>query len=122
VQKGGVVDRQLVKGSSLPSDEQRTLLGYASRHPESTLHSTGRRHDAAVLLIHGIGYQSFGETLDYFGKPVAHSLKTLATMASTVAPDTGSDAADSPEEATRGERHAHPRRRYSAAIGGGDLA
>lgn len=55
MQKGGVVDRQLVKGSSLPSDEQRTLLGYASRHPESTLHSTGRRHDAAVLLIHGIG-------------------------------------------------------------------
>ena len=102
MQKGGVVDRQLVKGSSLPSDEQRTLLGYASRHPESTLHSTGRRHDAAVLLIHGIGYQNFGETLDYFGKPVAHSLKTLATMASATAPDTGSDAADSPEEATRG--------------------
>lgn len=86
MQKGGVVDRQLVKGSSLPSDEQRTLLGYASRHPESTLHSTGRRHDAAVLLIHGIGYQNFGETLDYFGKPVAHSLKTLATMASATAP------------------------------------
>ena len=102
MQKGGVVDRQLVKGSSLPSDEQRTLLGYASRHPESALHSTGRRHDAAVLLIHGIGYQNFGETLDYFGKPVAHSLKTLATMASATAPDTGSDAADSPEEATRG--------------------
>lgn len=122
MQKGGVVDRQLVKGSSLPSDEQRTLLGYASRHPKSALHSTGRRHDAAVLLIHGIGYQNFGETLDYFGKPVAHSLKTLATMASATAPDTGSDAADSPEEATRGERHAHPRRRYSAAIGGGDLA
>lgn len=96
------MNRQLVKGSSLPSDEQRTLLGYASRHPESTLHSTGRRHDAAVLLIHGIGYQNFGETLDYFGKPVAHSLKTLATMASATAPDTGSDAADSPEEATRG--------------------
>lgn len=102
MQKGGVVDRQLVKGSSLPSDEQRTLLGYASRHPESTLHSTGRRHDAAVLLIHGIGYQNFGETLDYFGKPVAHSLQTLATMASATASDTGSDAADSPEEATRG--------------------
>lgn len=102
MQKGGVVDRQLVKGSSLPSDEQRTLLGYASRHPKSALHSTGRRHDAAVLLIHGIGYQNFGETLDYFGKPVAHSLKTLATMASATAPDTGSDAADSPEEATRG--------------------
>lgn len=95
------MDRQLVKGSSLPSDEQRTLLGYASRHPKSALHRTGRRHDAAVLLIHGIGYQNFGETLDYFGKPVAHSLKTLATMASATAPDTGSDAADGPEEATR---------------------
>ena len=110
MQKGGVVDRQLVRGSSLPSDEQRTLLGYASRHPESTLHSTGRRHDAAVLLIHGIGYQNFGETLDYFGKPVAHSLKTLATMASATAPDTGSDAADSPRGGDPGERHAHPRR------------
>lgn len=92
MQKGGTVDRQLVKGSSLPSDEQRALLEYASRHPESTLHSTGRRHDVAVLLIHGIGYQNFGETLDYFGKPMAHSLKTLATMASATAPDTGADA------------------------------
>ena len=54
MQKGGTVDRQLVNGSSLPSDEQRALLEYASRHPESTLHSTGRRHDVAVLLIHGI--------------------------------------------------------------------
>lgn len=92
MQKGGTVDRQLVKGSSLPSDEQRALLEYASRHPESTLHSTGRRHNVAVLLIHGIGYQNFGETLDYFGKPMAHSLKTLATMASATAPDTGVDA------------------------------
>lgn len=54
MQKGGTVDRQLVKGSSLPSDKQRALLEYASRHPESTLRSTGRRHDVAVLLIHGI--------------------------------------------------------------------
>lgn len=28
------MDRQLVKGSSLPSDEQRTLLGYASGTPK----------------------------------------------------------------------------------------
>jgi len=33
-----------------------------------------------VLLVHGIGYQNHGETLAYFGKPVAHSVQTLLAL------------------------------------------
>lgn len=33
-----------------------------------------------MLLIHGIGYQNHGETLAYFGKPVAHSVQTLLAL------------------------------------------
>lgn len=33
-----------------------------------------------MLLVHGIGYQNHGETLAYFGKPVAHSVQTLLTL------------------------------------------
>ncbi|WP_424109799.1 hypothetical protein, partial [Rothia mucilaginosa] len=32
------------------------------------------------LLVHGIGYQNHGETLAYFGKPVAHSVQTLLAL------------------------------------------
>lgn len=67
----------LLKGSALPEGEQRRLAEYASAHPKSALHRKGKHHDAAVLLIHGIGYQNHGETLAYFGKPVAHSVQTL---------------------------------------------
>lgn len=70
----------LLKGSALPNDEQRRLAEYASAHPKSALHRKGQHHDAAVLLVHGIGYQNHGETLAYFGKPVAHSVQTLLAL------------------------------------------
>ena len=70
----------LLKGSALPDGEQRRLAEYASAHPKSALHRKGRHHDAAVLLVHGIGYQNHGETLAYFGKPVAHSVQTLLAL------------------------------------------
>ena len=70
----------LLKGSALPAGEQRRLAEYASAHPKSALHRKGKHHDAAVLLVHGIGYQNHGETLAYFGKPVAHSVQTLLAL------------------------------------------
>ena len=70
----------LLKGSALPDGEQRRLADYASAHPKSALHRKGQHHDAAVLLVHGIGYQNHGETLAYFGKPVAHSVQTLLAL------------------------------------------
>ncbi len=70
----------LLKGSALPDGEQRRLAEYASAHPKSALHRKGKHHDAAVLLVHGIGYQNHGETLTYFGKPVAHSVQTLLAL------------------------------------------
>lgn len=70
----------LLKGSALPNDEQRRLAEYASAHPKSALHRKGQHHDAAMLLVHGIGYQNHGETLAYFGKPVAHSVQTLLAL------------------------------------------
>ena len=70
----------LLKGSYLPDGEQRRLAEYASVHPKSALHRKGQHHDAAVLLVHGIGYQNHGETLAYFGKPVAHSVQTLLAL------------------------------------------
>lgn len=70
----------LLKGSALPDGEQRRLAEYASAHPKSALHRQGQHHDAAVLLVHGIGYQNHGETLAYFGKPVAHSVQTLLAL------------------------------------------
>lgn len=76
----------LLKGSALPDGEQRRLAEYASAHPKSALHRKGQHHDAAVLLIHGIGYQNHGETLAYFGKPVAHSVQTLLAL------NTGADS------------------------------
>ena len=76
----------LLKGSALPDGEQRRLAEYASAHPKSALHRKGKHHDAAVLLIHGIGYQNHGETLAYFGKPVAHSVQTLLAL------NTGADS------------------------------
>lgn len=78
----------LLKGSALPDGEQRRLAEYASAHPKSALHRKGKHHDAAVLLIHGIGYQNHGETLAYFGKPVADSVQTLLAL------NTGADSAD----------------------------
>nr|WP_314925277.1 aconitase [Rothia mucilaginosa] len=92
----------LLKGSALPDGEQRRLAEYASAHPKSALHRKGQHHDAAVLLIHGIGYQNHGETLAYFGKPVAHSVQTLLVLntgADSVAlsSDTLSSAAPSEE-------------------------
>lgn len=77
----------LLKGSALPDGEQRRLAEYASAHPKSALHRKGKHHNAAVLLIHGIGYQNHGETLAYFGKPVAHSVQTLLAL------NTGADSA-----------------------------
>lgn len=77
----------LLKGSALPDGEQRRLADYASAHPKSALHRKGQHHDAAVLLIHGIGYQNHGETLAYFGKPVADSVQTLLAL------NTGADSA-----------------------------
>lgn len=76
----------LLKGSALPAGEHRRLAEYASAHPKSALHRKGKHHDAAVLLIHGIGYQNHGETLAYFGKPVAHSVQTLLAL------NTGADS------------------------------
>ncbi|MEZ7668066.1 aconitase [Rothia sp. 27098_8_27] len=70
----------LLKGSALSDGEQQRLAEYASAHPKSTLHRKGQHHDAAVLLVHGIGYQNHGETLAYFGKPVAHSVQTLLAL------------------------------------------
>lgn len=70
----------LLKGSALPDGEQRRLADYASAHPKSALHRKGQHHDAAVLLVHGIGYQNHGETLAYFGKPVVHSVQTLLAL------------------------------------------
>lgn len=70
----------LLKGSALSDGEQRRLAEYASAHPKSALHRKGQHHDAAVLLVHGIGYQNHGETLAYFGKPVAHSVQTLLVL------------------------------------------
>ena len=70
----------LLKGSALPDGEQQRLTEYASAHPKSALHRKGQHHDAAVLLVHGIGYQNHGETLAYFGKPVAHSVQTLLAL------------------------------------------
>lgn len=92
----------LLKGSALPDGEQQRLTKYASAHPKSALHRKGKHHDAAVLLIHGIGYQNHGETLAYFGKPVAHSVQTLLVLntgADSVAlsSDTLSSAAPSEE-------------------------
>ena len=82
----------LLKGSALPDGEQRRLAEYASAHPKSVLHRKGKHHDAAVLLIHGIGYQNYGETLAYFGKPVAHSVQTLLAL------NTGADSATLSDE------------------------
>ena len=70
----------LLKGSALPDGEQQRLAEYAFAHPKSALHRKGQHHDAAVLLVHGIGYQNHGETLAYFGKPVAHSVQTLLVL------------------------------------------
>ena len=50
----------LLKGSALPDGEQRRLAEYAFVHPKSALHRKGKHHDAAVLLVHGIGYQNHG--------------------------------------------------------------
>ena len=90
----------LLKGSALPDGEHRRLAEYASAHPKSALHRKGKHHDAAVLLIHGIGYQNHGETLAYFGKPVAHSVQTLLalnTSAGSAALSSGAPSEENPE-------------------------
>ena len=90
----------LLKGSALPDGEQRRLAEYASAHPKSALHRKGQHHDAAVLLVHGIGYQNHGETLAYFGKPVAHSVQTLLALntgADSVALSSGDPSEENPE-------------------------
>lgn len=90
----------LLKGSALPDGEQRRLAEYASAHPKSALHRKGQHHDAAVLLIHGIGYQNHGETLAYFGKPVAHSVQTLLVLntgADSVALSSAAPSEENPE-------------------------
>ena len=87
----------LLKGSYLPDGEQQRLADYASAHPKSALHRKGQHHDAAVLLIHGIGYQNHGETLAYFGKPVADSVQTLLAL------NTGADSAVASEDAPDAE-------------------
>lgn len=87
----------LLKGSYLPDGEQQRLADYASAHPKSALHRKGQHHDAAVLLIHGIGYQNHGETLAYFGKPVADSVQTLLAL------NTGADATVASEDAPDAE-------------------
>lgn len=87
----------LLKGSALPDGEQRRLAEYASAHPKSALHRKGKHHDAAVLLIHGIGYQNHDETLAYFGKPVAHSVQTLLAL------NTGVDSATLSDESPAAE-------------------
>lgn len=86
----------LLKGSALPDGEQRRLAEYASAHPKSALHRKGKHHDAAVLLVHGIGYQNHGETLAYFGKPVAHSVQTL--LALNTGADSGALSSAAPSE------------------------
>lgn len=93
----------LLKGSALPDGEQRRLAEYASAHPKSALHRKGQHHDAAVLLVHGIGYQNHGETLAYFGKPVAHSVQTLLAL------NTGADSAVASEDAPAAEASARVR-------------
>lgn len=93
----------LLKGSALPDGEQRRLADYASAHPKSALHRKGQHHDAAVLLIHGIDYQNHGETLAYFGKPVADSVQTLLAL------NTGADAAVASEGAPAEETPARVR-------------
>lgn len=93
----------LLKGSALPDGEQRRLADYASAHPKSALQRKGQHHDAAVLLIHGIGYQNHGETLAYFGKPVADSVQTLLAL------NTGADAAVASEGAPAEETPARVR-------------
>ena len=90
----------LLKGSALPAGEQRRLAEYASAHPKSALHRKGKHHDAAVLLVHGIGYRNHGETLAYFGKPVAHSVQTLLALntgADSVALSSGAPSEENPE-------------------------
>ncbi|WP_311445987.1 aconitase [uncultured Rothia sp.] len=90
----------LLKGSALPDGEQRRLAEYASAHPKSALHRKGKHHDAAVLLVHGIGYQNHGETLAYFGKPVAHSVQTLLALntgADSVALSSGDPSEENPD-------------------------
>ena len=90
----------LLKGSALPDGEQRRLAEYASAHPKSALHRKGKHHDAAVLLIHGIGYQNHGETLAYFGKPVAHSVQTLLALntgAGSAALSSGAPSEENPD-------------------------
>lgn len=86
----------LLKGSALPDGEQQRLAEYASAHPKSALHRKGQHHDAAVLLVHGIGYQNHGETLAYFGKPVAHSVQTLLALNT----DSAVASEDAPAEET----------------------
>lgn len=86
----------LLKGSALPDGEQRRLAEYASAHPKSALHRKGKHHDAAVLLIHAIGYQNHGETLAYFGKPVVHSVQTL--LALNTGADSGALSSAAPSE------------------------
>lgn len=93
----------LLKGSALPAGEQRRLAEYASAHPKSALHCKGKHHDAAVLLVHGIGYQNHGETLAYFGKPVAHSVQTLLAL------NTGADSVSLSEETPAEEASARVR-------------
>ena len=93
----------LLKGSALPDGEQQRLAEYASAHPKSALHRKGKHHDAAVLLVHGIGYQNHGETLAYFGKPVAHSVQTLLVL------NTGADSAVASEDAPAEETSARVR-------------
>lgn len=103
----------LLKGSALPDGEQRRLAGYASAHPKSALHRKGQHHDAAALLIHGIGYQNHGETLAYFGKPVADSVQTLLAL------NTGADSAAAPENTPAAE--ASPRVRVEVIPDGDTL-
>ncbi len=55
-----------------------------------------------MLLIHGIGYQNHGETLAYFGKPVADSVQTLLAL------NTGADSAN-PENTPAAEASARVR-------------
>ena len=76
----------LLKGSALPDGEQRRLAEYASAHPKSALHRKGPASRCGGLLVHGIGYQNHGETLAYFGKPVAHSVQTLLALNTDSAP------------------------------------
>lgn len=91
----------LLKGSALPDGEQRRLADYASAHPKSALHRKGQHHDAAVLLIHGIGYQNHGETLAYFGKPVADSVQTLLALNTTDADSVASEDTPAAEASER---------------------